>query len=55
MKKETLSGKGGAMPGAGRPKGAKSTTPKTERTEVFYKRCTAEQKKLLEKYWAEIA
>lgn len=54
MKKETLSGRGGANIGAGRPVGAKSKTPKTNRTEVFYKRCSSEQKKELEKLWEKI-
>lgn len=38
--------KGGKQPGAGRPPG--STT--SDRTEIFYRRVTPEEKCLLEKY-----
>ncbi len=45
MKNETLSGRGGKREGSGRKK---------QGNEVFYKRCTLEQKKKLEEYWEKI-
>lgn len=40
------SGRGGKRKGAGRPK---------QGDEIFFKRCTPEQKKMLEEYWGIIA
>lgn len=49
---------GGKRPGAGRPKGAKQTTPakpKKEYIKTFYVRCTStKQYDLLKSYWETI-
>ena len=49
------SGRGGARPGAGRPKGAKQKTPKKPPKEyvcTFHVRCTSfAQRQKLKEYW----
>ena len=54
MEIEKKSNKGGARPGAGRPKGSIKTTPKKEHECNFHVRCSFKQRELLKAYWQTI-